>query len=108
MLQIKSQGLTLADLRTSPISDIMALFTKYQSETRDEILHGMPRVLALGSDLHPILEGTEWGYVMQFINKHYTLSVYRTNEYNGSRISDYTDTLHPLEIIRITETEEQR
>lgn len=108
MLQIKSQGLTLADIRTAPIRNIMELFFTYHTETRDEILHGMPRVLALGSDLHPILEGTKWGYVMQFINRHYTLSVYRTDEYNGSRISDYTDTLHPLEIIRITETEEGR
>jgi hypothetical protein len=108
MLTIKSQGLTLADLRTSPIRDIIELFIKYQSETRDEILHGMPRVLALGSDLHPILEGTEWGYVMQFINRHYTLSVYRTDEYHGSSISEYTHTMHPLEVIRITETEEGR
>jgi hypothetical protein len=104
MLTIKSQGLTLADLRTSPIRDIVELFIKYHTETRDEILHGMPRVLALGSDLHPILEGTEWGYVMQFINRHYTLSVY-------NRRADYfepTEEMHRFEVIRITETEEGR
>jgi len=108
MLHIKVQGITIADLRTSPITEIMALYIKYQSETRDEILHGMGRVLALGSDLHAILEGTIYDYTIGFINRHYTLSVYRTDEYHGQSISEFTNTMHPLEIVRITETEEGR
>ena len=104
MLQIKMQGITIADLRTSPITEIMALYIKYQSETRDEILHGMGRVLALGSDLHAILQGTEWGYAIQFINQHYTLSVYNRR----ADSFEPTEEMHRFEIIRITETEEGR
>lgn len=104
MLHIKVQGITIADLRTSPITEIMALYIKYQSETRDEILHGMGRVLALGSDLHAVLEGTEYGYAIQFINQHYTLSVY--NRHADS--FEPTEKMHPFEIVRITETEEGR
>lgn len=114
MLTIKSQGLTLAQIRTSPITEIMGLFIKYQSANEDAC-NGMPRVLALGSDIHAVLEGTEYDYNIAFINRHYALSVIRTDEYNGTRLIDYidnrhtlVDTLHPLEIIRITETEEGR
>jgi hypothetical protein len=104
MLQIKMQGITMADLRTSPITEIMALYIKYQCETRDEILHGMSRVLALGSDLHAVLQGTGFDYTIGFLNRHYTLSVY--NRHNDH--FELTDAMHRFEIIRITETEEGR
>lgn len=107
MLQIKSQGLTLADLRTSPIEQIFALFFKYQTETRDEILHGYGRVLALASDAHAVLEGTDYIYTTRYINRHATFQVYKKSEYDFEAILQKDlSTTHPCEVIRITETEQ--
>ena len=110
MLSIKSQGLTLAEISTAPLRDIMELFIKYHTENRDEILHGYGRVLSLASNAHAVLMGTDYTYTTRYINRHCTFQVYKKCEdvYIGESPDKYRDTMHPCEVIRITETEQGR
>jgi hypothetical protein len=107
MLQIKVQGLTLGDLRTNPITEIMQLFFKYQSEEREEVLHGYSRILALASDAAAVLQDTDYDYNIRYINRHATFQMYKKVDYYcGITADEYRDMMHPLEVVRIMETEE--
>lgn len=107
MLKIKAQGLTIGDLRTSPITEIMELFFKYQSEEREEVLNGYGRVLSLASEAEAVLIGTEYSQSCGYINRHITFQLFKNlDNYQEVLSGKYDNEMHPLEVLRITETEE--
>lgn len=112
MLQIKSQGLSLSALNEQPIQGIIELFFKYKSETRDEVLNGMGRVLSLASDVEAVLEKSpdkKYVYSVSYVKRRATFMLYKKCIWSyGEDGKDYFDTMHPLEVLRITETEEGR
>jgi hypothetical protein len=107
MLQAKLVGLTTSALKEQPIKGIISLLFEYQ-HLHESACHGMSRGLALASELHGLLIGTKYYYKLWYNNRHLTISIVKNDVYNGQSISGYTNTMHPLEIIRITETEEGR
>lgn len=104
MLSFVSKGMKMGELKDSPFYQVVGLYLDFQNESREEVLHGMPRLLALASHIHDVLEGTEYDYNIGFLNRHYTLCVYKKHE----EYFEMTAEMHPQEIIRITETEEGR
>jgi hypothetical protein len=107
MLHITSNTLSLSSVNSPNIREIIKLFFVYQTETRDEVLHGYSRGLALASDLHALLMDTPYSYGIWYNDRHLTISIFKRDEYHGESIQSYKHILHPHEVLRIMESEQE-